>query len=155
MSSPAVINEEVVRKSVYEVHGSQAGVGVEASFVGGFKIVDDVHECGSFEGVSEEACFGVGRDAASEPIIGDADCRNDLPRAAELQAALPEHGHLPHALHWPHVRIGERKDLRIVQESQLDAVYHSLVHPQLIPTLHSRSDVVGVGDAGGILRQVG
>jgi hypothetical protein len=64
--------------------GALARAGEEAALVAGLEVVRDVQERGAFECLPEGPDLSIGRDEASEPVIGNAHGRDDLPGAAEL-----------------------------------------------------------------------
>lgn len=129
-------------------------VQVNSSLVSFVEIVADMDEGGALEGIAIMTYFSISSSEASEPIIGDSDARNALPRAAVLQTALAEHSELLDREGWLGIRVRRWEDVSVVQEYDFDAVDNALVNTQYSTTVDVDGDVVLVVDAGWVLGKI-
>jgi hypothetical protein len=101
---------------------------MDSTFVKLLKVVANVQECSSLEGVSEVTDLGVGWDQAGEPIVGDTDCRDHLSLAAVLETGLAEYRNLLNLVCWLCFRIRAWEHISIVQEHYSYSARSTFVH---------------------------
>ena len=77
---------------------SVARLRVNSALVALLQIVADVHEAGALESRSELAGLRVTWDQACEPVVRDADRRDDLSLAEVFKASLAENRELANAI---------------------------------------------------------
>jgi len=98
-----------------------------SAFVGFLKVVADMEEAGSAEGVPEVTYFGVSSDEPCKPVIGHANGWNILSLAAIFKDSFTEDSDLMDNIAWLSIWIWTWEDIPVVKEYYLNTFYHSLV----------------------------
>jgi len=123
----------------------------DSTFVSFLKIMADVKESGSSEGITEVANLSVSCYHTGEPIIRNANRRNDRVLAAILEASFREHSDLLNDVIWLSIGVRAREDVSVVQENNSDTFDHTLMDSEGTTTGDIDVDIVFVMDSGWVL----
>lgn len=97
------------------------GIRVNSTFVVFHQVVANVHEGGIVKSVPESAHLRVTGHEACEPIVRHTNGRKFLTLAAVLEASLAEDSDLAGGHLCVRIRVGNREDLRLMEEHNSDA----------------------------------
>lgn len=92
------------------------------------------------------SCYHTG-----EPIIRNANRRNDRVLAAILEASFREHSDLLNDVIWLSIGVRAREDVSVVQENNSDTFDHTLMDSEGTTTGDIDVDIVFVMDSGWVL----
>ena len=126
----------------------------DSALVGFLKVMADVKEAGSAEGVSKVTHFSVSGNQTGEPIVGHANGWNILSLAAIFKDSLAEDSDLMDNITWLSIWVWAWEDVSVMKEYYLHTFDHSLVNTKSHSSTNVNMDIVDIFDASWILSEV-
>ena len=114
----------------------------------------DVEEGGSIKCGSERAILCIAWDQASEPVVSDANRRENSSLAAIFETRFAENSKLSDSSDRSDISIGSGEDLSLVQENNLDSFNDSLMNTQLVNCVELYLDCINKFDTCWVLCEI-